>query len=149
MFGKLTIVAAVMLSSTAFIYTATVPAGLTVPVKTGPNSVMSSTALPNDNTEHPPYLGWRGTANADVIYAGQPVIKKGDALGGHWGGRHSSTTNMGFLLITLTTVNGQNVVAGRYSQSGAGNGKDTGIRAGTVIPLQTCHTLNRFGGCAS
>ena len=145
MLGKFTIVAA----AAVFIHTGPVPAGLTVPVATGPNSVMSSTALPNDNTEHAPYLGWRGTANADVIYAGQPVIKKGDVVGGRWGGRHSSTTNMGFLLITLTSVNGQNIVAGRYSQSGAGIGKDTGIRAGTVIGFMTCHTLNRAGGCAS
>src|SRR5437870_9517015 len=119
---KLTIFAAVLLCSTAFMFAANVPPGLSVPVMVGPNSVMHSKALPNDNTIHPPYLPWTGTANADVASAGQNVIKKGDALGGMWGGRRASSTNLGELLVTLTSVNGQNVVAGRYSQVGSGVG---------------------------
>src|SRR2546422_846245 len=100
MLRKLTIFAAVLLCSTAFMFAANVPPGLSVPVMVGPNSVMHSKALPNDNTMHPPNLPWTGTADADVIYAGQKVIKKGDALGGMWGGWRATATHQGELIIT-------------------------------------------------
>jgi hypothetical protein len=143
----LTILAAALLCSAAFVFVPTVPGGLTVPVMVGPNSVMHSKALPNDNTIHNPYLPWTGTANVDVLSAGQTVIKKGDALGGMWGGRRASSTNLGELIITLTSVNGQNVVAGRHSQVGSGAGQDTWVAAGAVISFMTCTALNDVGGC--
>src|SRR5207244_8194572 len=114
----LTILAAALLCSAAFVFVPTVPGGLTVPVMVGPNSVMHSKALPNDNTIHNPYLPWTGTANADVVSAGQTVIKKGDVLGGMWGGRRATSTDRGELAGTLTTGNGQSVVAGRPGQVG-------------------------------
>src|SRR5207244_1077390 len=85
----------------------------------------------------------------DVVSAGQTVIKKGDALGGMWGGRRASSTNLGELLVTLTSVNGQNVVAGRYSQVGSGVGQDTWVSAGALISFMTCGVLNKVGGCGS
>src|ERR1043166_466455 len=145
MISKSTSLAAALLCGTALMSAPTVPAGLTVAVMVGPNSVMHSKALPNDNAVHAPYLPWTGTANADVTSAGQTFIKKGDALGGMWGGRRATSTERGELAITLTTVNGQNVVAGRHGQVGTGGAQDTWVSAGALISFTTCESLNAAG----
>ena len=137
---KLTMLAAILLGVTAFVW-ADIQAGLRVVAMTGPNSVMHSKALPNDGAIHQPYLPWSGTADSAVVYAGQTVIKKGDVLGGMWGGRRGSSTQPGQLLVTLTSINGENAAA-HFHQEARGNGQDTWVAAGADVPFVTCTSLS-------
>src|SRR5437016_2089970 len=106
---KLILLAAILLGSAAFVWPPNF-AGR-VMATTGPNSVMHSKALPNDGKLHQPYLPWVAIADSDVVYSGQNLLKKGDVLRGMWGGERASATQPGRLMVTLTSINGQNVWA--------------------------------------
>jgi hypothetical protein len=135
---KLTLLAALLLGSMAFAST-DIPAGATFRTKVlvGPNSTMHTKALPNDGVEHPAYLQWSGTADADVSYGMKTIIKKGDIVQGLWGGRRANSTLPGYLVVTLTKINGQDVSASDWKDNMI-RGQDSWVSAGTVVEFITC-----------
>lgn len=138
MYRKLTMLAAILLGSTAFA-SADIPAGATFRTRilVGPNSTMHTKALPNDGLLHDAYLQWSGTADADVTFAMKTIIKKGDIVQGLWGGRRATATLPGQLMVTVTKVNGQDVSALDWKLSKV-KGQDTWVSAGTVVEFITC-----------
>lgn len=135
MFRKLTILAAIMLGTAAFMR-ANYPSVRAV-VMTGPNSVMHSKALPNDGKTYKPYLQWSGTAADSAVFSDTLLIKKGYAISGLWGGRRATSTMPGHLDVELTSING--VAVGGYSWKDSGvRGQDSWVAAGSVIQFITC-----------